>query len=44
MANEKFVKFAKEKNWKKLAKIGTKKNLQDVIDVYQAALDRYNAR
>ena len=36
MANEKFVKFAKEKNWKKLAKIGTKKNLQDVIDVAEA--------
>ena len=36
MANEKFVKFAKEKNWKKLAKIGTKENLQDVIDVAEA--------
>ena len=36
MANEKFIKFAKEKNWKKLAKIGTKKNLQDVIDVAEA--------
>ena len=36
MANEKFIKFAKEKDWKKLAKIGTKKNLQDVLDVAEA--------
>ena len=36
MANDKFIKFAKEKNWKKLAKIGTKKNLQDEIDAAEA--------
>lgn len=36
MANEKYIKMAKEKNWKKLAKIGQKKDLQDVADVAEA--------
>lgn len=36
MANEKYLKYVQEKNWKKLAKIGGKKNIADVIDVAEA--------
>lgn len=36
MANEKYVKMVAEKNWKKLARHGQKKDVQMAIDVAEA--------
>lgn len=36
MANEKYMKYVQEKNWKKLAKIGSKKNVNDAVEVAEA--------
>lgn len=36
MANEKYLKLVSEKNWKKLAKLAEKKNVQDAVDVAEA--------
>lgn len=36
MANDKYVKLAKEQNWKKLAKLGEKKDLSEVAAVAEA--------
>jgi hypothetical protein len=36
MAKEKYLKLAQKKNWKKLAKLGAKKDLETVADVAEA--------
>ena len=36
MANEKYTKWVTEKKWKKLARHGQKKNIQEAIDVAEA--------
>lgn len=36
MANEKYIKLVAEKNFKKLAKLGQKKDVQEAVDVAEA--------
>jgi hypothetical protein len=36
MANEKYLKLVQNKKWKKLAKLGAKKNVETVIEVAEA--------